>query len=56
MLEVYFKLISIKNDKESIKYPYSLSKEYTFTKKQIEVYYNDTNIAPYEGKTRSQKK
>lgn len=44
MLEVYFKLISIKKDADIVKYPFSLNKSYTFTKNQIEVYYNDKNI------------
>lgn len=44
MLEVYFKLISIKKDSDKVKYPYSLDKSYTFTQNQIDVYYNDNNI------------
>ncbi len=44
MLEVYFKLISIKKDEAKVKYPFALQESYTFTKNQIEVFYVDTSI------------
>lgn len=44
MLEVYFKLISIKKDNEKVKYPYALQENYTFTKNQIEVFYVDKSV------------
>ena len=44
MLEVYFKLISIKKDEAKVKYPFALQESYTFTKNQIEVFYLDMSI------------
>ncbi len=38
-MDTYLKLLTIKSNKDKIKYPYKTKDEIIFTKKQIDAYY-----------------